>query len=152
MRVRVKLLFVFWFLHIVKSLSPEDVGNIVEPYKSVCMWICQCVLSIFDFSHNNWHKSSSRVSNLCKSALNRNLIASLCLSSQYEACKANPVAKSHLTRPHAQPHLWHLRYSLDHMSYALKGKGRLCTRAPHTLILILFMDYKINNSCCMHVY
>ena len=32
-----KLVFVIWFLHVVKSLPPEDVGNIAKPRKSVCM-------------------------------------------------------------------------------------------------------------------
>ncbi|GFS31987.1 SNF7 family protein [Actinidia rufa] len=75
-------------------------------------------------------ESSGRVSNLCKSDLNRNLIVPLCSSSRDEARKANPVAKSHLMHPHAPPHLRRVRSSLGHKPHALQRKRMT---APHVL-------------------
>ena len=50
MRVSVKFVIAFWFLRIVKLLPPEDVDNIAESRKFVCVFrVCGYVSTYYRY-------------------------------------------------------------------------------------------------------
>ncbi|GFY97689.1 hypothetical protein Acr_12g0002300 [Actinidia rufa] len=74
--------------------------------------------------------SSGQISNLCKSALNRNPIAPLCSSPRDEGPEVYPVSTRCRTLPHVPPHLRRMRSNGKHVLHALQRRTTSVAHAP----------------------